>query len=181
MDLTDNMIEPASQNVLGTLGLDWRLFLAQLINFAIVVFVMWKWVYTPLLGMMDKRAKEIAAGLKAADKAKKRLSESEEEKEKIIREARGAGQKLIEEAQARAEVLRQEKLTQTKAEIEKIVAETKERIAGERDAAFAALQTDVAELIAQATEKVALHFDERQQRQLIAEALNELKKTKPSS
>lgn len=165
-----------TQSVLGTLGLDWKLFLAQLINFTIVVGALWHWVYRPLLAAMDKRAKEIAKGLKDANEAKKRLQESDIEKERIIREARNDGQKLIEEAQTRAESLRQEKLDQTKQEIEKIVAETKERITVERDSAFNALQNDIASLIAQATEKVALHFDPKQQRQLIDEALAELKK-----
>jgi len=168
----------ASQGVLGTLGLSWQLFLAQLVNFAIVVAVMWKWVYTPLLKMMDRRAKEIAQGLKDASEAKKRLAEGDAEKDKIIRDARNEGQKLIEAAQSRAEALRQEKLKQTKEEIEKIVAETKERLTQEKEATFKALQNDIADLIAQATEKVALKFDEKQQRMLISEALAELKKVK---
>lgn len=172
------MVNEASQSVLGTLGISWKLFLAQLINFAIVVAVMWKWVYTPLLKMMDQRAKQIAQGLKDASDAKKRLAEGDAEKDKLIRDARGEGQKLIEEAQNRSETLRQEKLEQTKAEIEKIVAETKERINQEKEATFNALQNDIADLIAQATEKVALKFDEKQQRMLISEALTELKKVK---
>jgi len=172
------MVHEASQGVLGTLGISWKLFLAQLINFAIVVAVMWKWVYTPLLKMMDQRAKEIAQGLKDAGEAKKRLAEGDAEKERLIREAKNEGQKLIDEAQSRSEALRQEKLEQTKAEIEKIVAETKERINQEKEATYSALQNDIAELIAQATEKVALKFDEKQQRLLISEALTELKKAK---
>lgn len=170
-------MEPhATQSVLGTLGLDWKLFIAQLVNFTIVVGALWHWVYRPLLAAMDKRAKEISKGLKDATEAKKRLQESDIEKERIIRESKNEGQRLIEEAQNKADAVRQEKLTETKAEIEKIVSETKERIAVERDAAFSALQNDVASLIAQATEKVALHFDAKQQRQLIDEALAELKK-----
>lgn len=168
----------ASQGVLGTLGISWKLFLAQLVNFAIVVTVMWKWVYTPLLKMMDQRAKEIAQGLKDAELAKKRLAEGDAEKDKVIREARSTGQKLIDDSQAKAESLRQEKLNQTKEEIEKIVAETKERINLEKDETYKALQNDIADLIARATEKVALKFDEKQQRALIAEALAELKKAK---
>jgi F-type H+-transporting ATPase subunit b len=172
------MVHEASQGVLGTLGISWKLFLAQLINFAIVIAVMWKWVYKPLLKMMDARAKEIAQGLKDARDAKLRLAEGDAEKEKLIRDARGEGQRLIEEAQSRSEALRQEKLDQTKAEIEKIVLETKERINQEKEATYAALQNDIADLIARATEKVSLKFDESQQRALISEALSELKKAK---
>ncbi len=169
-------MEPqVTQSVLGTLGIDWKLFLAQLINFGIVVFVMWKWVYTPLLAMMDKRTKEITDGLKNAKDAKKNLTEAEAERDRLVQEARAAGHALLEDAQAKAEALRQSKLAETKQEIEKVVTEAKERISGERDAAFSALQKDIADMVALATEKVALELDDKQQHTLITKAINEIK------
>jgi F0F1-type ATP synthase membrane subunit b/b' len=57
------MPDPASTDLLGKLGINAPLFLAQLVNFSIVLLVMWKWVYTPLVKLMDKRAQEIADGL----------------------------------------------------------------------------------------------------------------------
>lgn len=169
------MIEPETTNsVLGTLGINGVSFVAQLVNFSIVVFAMWKWVYKPLLKTMDHRAKEITDGLKNAKEAKKNLDESNIEKEKILGEARAAGHTVIEDAQSKAEVLRQDKIVQTKQEIEKIIGETKEKIANEREASFKALKVDIADLVAMATEKVAAGLDKETQRKLIDSAIKEI-------
>jgi len=169
------MIEPASQGVLGTLGINGKLFLAQLVNFSIVIFVMWKYVYTPLLAAMDKRSKEIAEGLKNAGQAKKNLEDAEADRERIAQEARKAAHATMEEAQTKAETLRQERLEQLKTETEKITVENKERVANERNAAFAALKSDVAYLVTQATSKVVEGLDADTQRKLVAKAIEEIK------
>ncbi len=169
------MIEPETTNsVLGTLGINGVSFIAQLVNFSIVVFAMWKWVYKPLLKTMDHRAKEITDGLKNAKEAKKNLDEANVEKEKILGEARVAGHTVIEDAQSKAEALRQDKIVQTKQEIEKIIGETKEKIANEREESFKALKVDIADLIALATEKVAAGLDKETQRKLIDGAIKEI-------
>ncbi len=169
------MIEPETTNsVLGTLGINGVSFIAQLVNFSIVVFAMWKWVYKPLLKTMDHRAKEITDGLKNAKEAKKNLDEANIEKEKILGEARVAGHTVIEDAQSKAEALRQDKIVQTKQEIEKIIGETKEKIANEREESFKALKVDIADLIALATEKVAVGLDKETQRKLIDGAIKEI-------
>src|SRR3989338_10025020 len=56
-----------SSSVLGTLGINWKLFLAQLLNFGIVLFVFWKWVVKPLGTTLTKRQERIESGLKNAD------------------------------------------------------------------------------------------------------------------
>ena len=48
--------EAAKESVLGALGVNWKLFIAQLLNFSVVLFIMWKWVYTPLLKAIDPSA-----------------------------------------------------------------------------------------------------------------------------
>jgi F-type H+-transporting ATPase subunit b len=165
-----------SGGVLGTLGINGKLFLAQLVNFGIVVLVMWKWVYTPLVKMMDKRSKEIVQGLEYAKLADKRLSEAGVERERILQEARAEMHALLEDARARAEILRQEKLAETKTEIEKVAIEAKDKIRSEREAAYGALQRDIANLVALAIQKVAAGMDEKAQRDLIDKTIKELER-----
>jgi hypothetical protein len=62
--------------LIGTLGLNRDLFFAQLFNFAVVFFVMWRWVYKPLVKAMDERSATIAKGLSDAEAATKALSSS---------------------------------------------------------------------------------------------------------
>lgn len=166
----------SSPNVLATLGIQWPLFLAQLINFAIVVFVMWKWVYTPLLKLMDKRAAEIADGLKNAADAKLRLADATSEKEKMLRDAKAEARVIVDDAGQKGEVVRAEKLRQTKDEIDKIVSETKTQIKEERDATYDALQGELAGFIVKATEKVVGKLDTKEAHRLINEAISELER-----
>ena len=53
-----------SAGVLGKLGVDWRLLIAQFVNFSGVALAVWRWVYRPLLKTMDERAAKIERGLK---------------------------------------------------------------------------------------------------------------------
>lgn len=162
--------------VFGTLGLNAKLFIAQLVNFAIVVLVMWKWVYTPLVRMMDARTKEISDGLEHAKEADRQLAEATAYKERLVREANAEVHGLLEEARRNAETIRKDKLEQTKREIEKLAAEAKERLATERDAAFDALQRDIAHLVGVAVQKLGTHMDEKARRALVEKALEDLER-----
>lgn len=168
------MIEPASTDLLSTLGINGKLFLAQLINFSIVLIVMWKWVYTPLLKLMDKRAKEIADGLKNAQTAKVQLSEAHKEKDEIVAEAKAEAHAILDDTRAKTETMRQEKMALAKTEIEKAVDEAKERIKGEKQAAFDSLKNEMASLVALATEKVAAGMGEKEQHARIQKAIAEI-------
>ena len=66
-----------SDSLLGPLGIDWRLFVLQTVAFAVLLLVLKKWVYPPILAMLDKRDESIKEGLEAAEQAKKAASESE--------------------------------------------------------------------------------------------------------
>jgi F-type H+-transporting ATPase subunit b len=168
------MIEPATTGILGSLGINGKMFLAQLVNFSIVVIVMWKWVYTPLLSVMDKRTKEIADGLANARQADQRLKDAAVEKERLIREAKGESHSILEETRDKAEAIRKTKLEETKREIEKIADEAKSQISAERKASYDALQRDVASLVTAATAKVVSGFDESAHRDLIAKAIKDV-------
>ena len=60
-----------SDSLLGPLGIDWRLFVLQTVAFAVLLLVLKKWVYPPILAMLDKRDESIKEGLEAAEQAKK--------------------------------------------------------------------------------------------------------------
>lgn len=168
------MTEPVSQGVLGTLGINGKLFAAQLFNFGLVLFVMWRFVYRPLLTLMEKRTKEIQDGLKHAQDAKVRLADAQTEKERILKDARTEAQAFIKDSQEKAEALRQEKMAQAKAEIEKIIMETKQQIKQERDAAFLVLKGEIGLLVGQALEKIVSNLDEKTKRRLVDQAIQDL-------
>jgi len=83
--------------LLGTFGLNWKLFLAQLINFSVIVFVLTKWVYRPLIKTMDARRLKIEEGVKNASLAEQKLGSAKETESKMLREARSQAQEIIYE------------------------------------------------------------------------------------
>ena len=60
-----------------TLGIQWPKLIAQLINFSIVLFVLWKFAFKPIFGMLDARKNKIAEGLTNADNIKAQLAQTE--------------------------------------------------------------------------------------------------------
>ena len=168
-------MEPtATTGLLGTLGINAGSFIAQLVDFAIVVLVMWRFVYRPLVKMMDERTKEITDGLENAKRAEQALSSAKEEQEQMLQMARAEAHQIVDKARADAEAVRKEKLAQEKQEIEKIATEAKQSLRAEREAAFNALKGDIGQLVALAAEKVAVHTDTKGHRELIERAVKDL-------
>ena len=76
------------------LGIDWRLLVAQLANFLILLFVLRRFAYKPLLKLLEERKQRIADGLANAQKAKSNLEEAEKERQEIISTAKKEHRKL---------------------------------------------------------------------------------------
>lgn len=163
-----------SAGVLGTLGVDGKLFLAQLVNFGIVFFVMWKWVYTPLLKVMDERTKKIEQGVSDAESAGALLRAAEEQGSRAIAEARKQAKAILDEAAAAAEAEREASAQKARAEVEKIVSQGREQLKHEQRKMVTDAKAEVASLVAMAAEKVLREkIDAKKDAALIAQALKE--------
>lgn len=156
--------EVAKESLLGSFGVNWRLFVAQLVNFSVVLFVLWKWVFTPVLKALDKRQATISQGLQDAEKASLARSKAEEEKEAAILSARKEAQDIMEKATSDAENLRKETVEKTKAEVAELVAQGKIKLADEKEQIVLDAKKEIAELVITSTEKVLeeTKSDERQ-------------------
>jgi F-type H+-transporting ATPase subunit b len=166
------MIESTeSVGVLATLGINGWQFFAQLVNFSIVLFVMWKWVYTPLLTILEKRKNDIQEGIDNGKLASQRLQDASLEKERLLKDARVEAHSILEDIKSKAEIVRQEKLTLAKSEIEKHIQEAKEQIKTEREAAATSLKREVASLVVLATEKVVAGLSDAQKQELTTDAI----------
>ena len=81
----------AATGPIGALGINLKLFIAQLINFAVILLVLWRFAYKPLLAIMKERQKKIEDSLDNAKKIETRLGQAEQEYAAKITEAeRGA-------------------------------------------------------------------------------------------
>lgn len=140
--------------VAASLGLDWKLFIAQLVNFSVILFIVWKWVYAPLVKAMDERTGKIEQGIKDAEEGTKLREIAGEEKQKLIVEARKQAKGIVEQADADAKIRQEAMITKAKDEVLRVVTEGKQRLRDEQDVMIQDAKERVAELVVAATEKV---------------------------
>jgi len=95
-------------DILSQLGIDWKLFLSQLFNFALILIVLTIFVYKPVLKMIKTRNAKIKEGLDKAEEAGIRLKEVDEIGKKKIKEAEAESVKIIKTTQDHAKDLEKE-------------------------------------------------------------------------
>ena len=74
---------------------------AQMIVFAILIWVTMKWIWPPLMAAIEERQQKIAEGLAAADRSKRDLAQAEEKVNEVLREARVKASEIVNQAEVR--------------------------------------------------------------------------------
>lgn len=115
-----------------SLGIDLRLIIAQIINFGLLLFLLTKFLYKPILKILDERKKKIAESLVSAQKIEAERAKIEEEKQKELERAKEAGREVMEEMKIEAGKQREETLKKAREEAEKIVQKAKEQLVLEK-------------------------------------------------
>ena len=95
-------------DILNQLGIDWKLFLSQLVNFFLILVILTVFVYKPVLKIIKERNKKIKEGLDKAEEAGVRLKEIDEIGKKKIKEAETASINIIKATEDKAKVLEHE-------------------------------------------------------------------------
>ncbi len=82
-------------------GIDWRLLIIQGVNFGLLLFVLSRYLYKPMMKMIDERREKIAEGVRMAEGASQRLSDAEQEGRDMVGTAARDAEALIASARAR--------------------------------------------------------------------------------
>jgi F-type H+-transporting ATPase subunit b len=168
-------------DLLDKLGIDWKLLLAQTVNFLIVMAVLYKFLYRPLIAFLEERRQRIDKSLTEAKRIESELKALEVNKNQTMVEARRQAQEVLSQAEVEAERQRQETLSRVRLEAERVVAEARTKFDSEREEAMQALRREAARLIVQTVAKVIGKLpSETVDRKLVEEALQEVAKRKPA-
>ena len=116
-----------------TFHIDWKLLIAQIVNFTIVLVVLWHFAFKPLSKVMNKRTIDIEQSLKNAEEVEKKLKQAAEAKDKIVIDAKKEAQAILEKSNQDAEKIKNDKLQETRTEMEKIAAKTKAELVSEKE------------------------------------------------
>ena len=111
------------------LGIEPSLFIAQLINFTIIMVLLNWLMYKPILGMLEKRKKKIQEGLELTEKMRLEFVKMDEKKAKLMEEARGDALKLIDEAKKQAKSEEHVILEETRKKSDDMIEKAKREIA----------------------------------------------------
>ena len=140
--------------VLAKLGVDWKLLLAQVVNFLILLFVLRRFAYKPMLKFLDDRSKKIEAGLRDAKLATEKLAEIEAKERAVLEEARKESAAMIARTRESAEKTAQKIMIESREESERALNETRRKIEAERESMRTDMKRELAGLVLLATEKV---------------------------
>ena len=124
------------------------------IIFAIVFFILAKFGFPIITGMVDKRAKRIDEAIAAARKAEESLAGLAHEQERLLSEARTEQARILQEAAAQRDNMIVQAQEQAREEAKKIMDEAKARIQEEKEAALRDVRKEVALLSVTIAEKV---------------------------
>lgn len=165
-----------SGGVFSTLGLNWKLFLAQLVNFTIVLFILWRWVMKPVVGALESRRLRIEHSVRQAEEIERRMREFEKSREGQLAAARAEADKIMKKALATAEALHKETADAARAEADRLVAEAKTAIDREKQQMLEEIRSEVATLTVMATEKILREkLSSQKDKELIKDVMSSLK------
>jgi len=156
------------------LGISLPTLLAQIINFAILLGLMYLVAYRPIMRMFDERSRKIKESMEQTEFIKEQAAHAEEEAENRIEAASKEGQELVSRAARTGEEVRQQAQQEAKQDAESLIARARNEIQRERDEAIDELRKEFADLTIMAAEKVIdRSLDKEAHRQLIDKMLKE--------
>jgi F-type H+-transporting ATPase subunit b len=158
----------------------WKLAF-QVINFLILLYLLNRFLFKPVLARLDERSAKIGKGLEDAEVAARDRELARAEREAAVAEARKEANEMIARANKIAEDTRNEILNSARADAEKVSTRAREEIVAEKDKAMAEIRGQVADLaLAAAGKLVRRQMDDPTQRRLVEEFLAEVEPAKPA-
>ena len=156
------------------LGFNVPSLIVYLVNFLILLGILYLFAYKPLVRLMDQRAERIRESLEAADQARQEAATSREAVEEALNEARQQGQRLLDQTREAAERYRAEEMDRARQEAENFVLRARAEIQRERDAAIEEVRSNFGDLAITAAERViGRSLDRQAHEDLIAQVLEE--------
>ena len=128
--------------------------LGQTLAFVIFVAICWKYVWPPIIAIMEEREKRIADGLEAAKKADDSLAEAQLAFDQEMNKAKTEAAEILEKANSRASQIVSDATVKAEAEAEKILSSASKNIENDVNKAKEELRQKMSELIIDTSEKI---------------------------
>lgn len=152
--------------------LDPGLFVWTILTFLLLVFVLAKFAWEPLLKMLQDREDMVRSSLEDAEKAKSELERLNEESEAIMAKARSEAQSILADGKAAAEKVKDDIIAKSKEQANKIREDAGNQIQVEKDKAISEIKKEVVNLTLSVAEKlIQKNLSDADNKSLIEESL----------
>jgi F-type H+-transporting ATPase subunit b len=163
------------RQIADTFGVDWPHLISQIISFAIVCFLLQRFAYKPILGMLEERRKQIADGIAEREQIRDELVHVETRRRAVMMQAAAQASEVIQEARAAAANMRESETQKAIATAELIVVKARDAASQEHDRMLRDLKQELGGLVILATSVASKKvLTEDDQRRIAEETLNEV-------
>ena len=172
---TEQTQTPEAAPKLNVFPSDVTMIILTWVTFFCLLALLHKFAWKPILQALQNREKEIRNALENADKAKAQLARIEEEKQKILTEAKTQAVQIIDQGRKTARDLAVDIEAKSRQQSQDIIKGAHEEIAGERQRLLKTLRQESAEVaIALAGKIIQENMDQDKNRRLVEEAIKQL-------
>lgn len=160
---------------MDALGIEWTLLLAQIVNFGILIILLRMFLYQPVLNMLNARKERIAQSMKDAERVSAAAREAEQEKAKVLEQARREAQEIRAQATRDAEKIAQDVRGRADQEATEIRMKAQADAVKQVELTLADANKQIADLAIMATEKLLGRelANKAEQQRFVAEFLAE--------
>ncbi|WP_121610553.1 F0F1 ATP synthase subunit B [Mesobacillus foraminis] len=144
--LTSSFVLGAAEGASHAAGINGGDILFQLVMFLVLLALLKKFAWGPLMGIMKQREEHIAGEIKAAEQSRGEAQKNLEEQRELLKQARQEAQVLIENAKKQGDVQRDEIIALARTESDRIKQSAKQEIETQKEQAVAAIREQVASL-----------------------------------
>lgn len=141
-------------DLFAAFGINWKLLLVQAINFGLLLFILWRFLYQPVLRMIDERREKIVKGVREAEEAARKLAASESEGKEIVANAAHEAEVLVSEARARADKKRAQLVREAEEKARGIIEDAAARAEETKRQVLLGTTRDIAQGAMLAAEKI---------------------------
>ncbi len=158
------------------------LFLWTILTFLVLLVLLAKFAWKPLLALLDRREEMIRQSLDDAEKAKHELQRLQQESKEILSKARVEAQSILAKSRSQAEKLKGELRQEAKVQADSILRDAEKQIQVETEKAIAVIKNEVVDLsLLVASKLLRRNLSKEDNQSLIEESLKQVESSSPNS
>lgn len=179
---TTKQVEESSGGIFEALGIDAKVMIFQFVAFGILVFILAKWIYPPILAMLDRRDKTINDSLKAAKDANEKSEKAREDISKQLKAARDEANDIVAAAREQSTQMIVDSEKDAERRAESLVSAARAQLDRDVEAARKALRDETVSLVSLAAEKIiSQKVDSAKDEKIIEQAIFDASGSKKGS